>query len=73
MVIAYQPATTPDPVSARPAFPRGPHELVRVDRPRRSWTALRLTALVAATAICVALATAIVAGTALFALLNLAH
>lgn len=73
MAIAYQPAMTPDPVSARPERRRGPHELIAVDLPPKSWTALRLGALLAATAICVALATAIVAGTALFAVLNLAR
>ncbi|MDQ1511027.1 MAG: hypothetical protein QOG50_2871, partial [Actinomycetota bacterium] len=38
--------------------------------PARAWTAARIVGLVAATAFGVALATAVVVGTALFALLN---
>lgn len=72
MAIAYQPAMTPDPVSARPALRRSPHELLPVDLQPRPWTALRLAGLLVATALCVALAAAFVTGTALFALLNFA-
>ena len=46
--------------------------MVAADRPGRLWTAVRIVTLVAATALCVALATAVVAGSALFALLNFA-
>ena len=77
MAIAYQPVTAPDPISTRPAGSRRPfqvvpYRMVAADRPGRLWTAFRIVALVAATAFCVALATAIVAGSALFALLNFA-
>jgi hypothetical protein len=72
VAIAYQPAMTADPISARPALPRGPHRLVAVTRPRRGWTATRLAVLVAATAVGVALTIAIVVGAGMFALANLA-
>ena len=72
MAIAYQPATTPEPLPARPAVRRSPHERVPVDLPPRAFTAARILGLLAATALCVAVATAIVAGTALFAILNFA-
>ena len=77
VAIAYQPVTAPDPISTRPAGSRRPfrvvpYRMVAADRPGRLWTAVRIVTLVAATAFCVALATAIVAGTALFALLNFA-
>lgn len=70
MTIAYQPATTPERITVRPAPRRGPHELVPVELAPRGWAAFRLVALMGATAFGVALATAIVTGTALFALLN---
>jgi hypothetical protein len=70
VTIAYQPATTPERITVRAAPRRGPHDVVRVEMEPRSWTALRLAGLVAATAIGVAVLTAIVAGTALFAVLN---
>lgn len=70
LTIAYQPATAPDPVSARPVLPRGPHELVPVRLPRRGFTSARLAGLLAATAVCVALATVVAAGILLFALVN---
>ena len=77
MAIAYQPVTVPDAISTRPAGSRRPYRvvpyrMVAADRPGRLWTAVRIVTLVAATALCVALATAVVAGTALFALLNFA-
>ena len=77
MAIAYQPVTAPDPISTRPAGSRRPYRvvpyrMVAADRPGRLWTAVRIVTLVAATALCVALATAVVAGAALFALLNFA-
>ena len=70
MAIAHQPATTADPVSTRPALPPRPREHTLVAVPPRGLTAIRLMALLAATAVCVALVTAVVAGTALFAILN---
>jgi hypothetical protein len=70
VTIAPQPAMTPDPVSARPALPRSPHAQVPVDLPHRGWTAAHIVGLVAGTALCTALATAVVAGCVLFALLN---
>jgi hypothetical protein len=72
VAIAYQPAMTADPIPARPLRPRRPHRLVAVTHPRRAWTVTRLVVLVAATAAAVALTIAIVAGTAMFALANLA-
>jgi hypothetical protein len=77
VAIAYQPVTAPDPISTRPAGSRRPYRvvpyrMVATDRPGRLWTAVRIVTLVAATALCVALATAVVAGAALFALLNFA-
>jgi hypothetical protein len=60
----------PVPVSTRPSPPRRAHRLATVDLPARAWTAARIVGLVAATAFGVALATAVVVGTALFALLN---
>ena len=72
MAIAYQPVTAPTPdLDAAPAVVAahtGAGEASRrvtVDRPRRLWTAVRLVALLVATVVCVALVTAIVAGTAL--------
>lgn len=73
MAIAYQPVMAPERISTRPARPR--RVLVRtvpVAVPTRAWTTARIAGLIAATALCVALATAIVVGSAFFALLNLA-
>jgi hypothetical protein len=70
MAIAHQPAMTTDPVSTRPALPPRPREHALVALPPRLLTAVRLVALLAATAVCVAVVTAVVAGTALFAILN---
>jgi hypothetical protein len=71
VAIAHQPVMAPAPVSTRRSRPRTSHRLVAVDLRSRAWTAARIVGLVAATAFAVALATAVVAGTALFALLNL--
>ena len=71
MAIAHQPVMTPDPVRSRPIRLRRAGTLPD-DRPSRAWTATRIFGLLLATASCVALATAVVAGTALFALLNAA-
>jgi hypothetical protein len=70
MAIAYQPAMTPDPIRARSVLPRSPHGLVPVNLPPRAWTFARLAGLLAATAVCVALVSAVVAGAALFTLFN---
>lgn len=70
MAIAHQPATTPDPASARPELRRSPRAPVPVDLRSRGWTAAHLAGLVAGTALCAALATAVVVGSLLFALLN---
>ena len=71
MAIAYQPVTAPQPISTRPR--RAPRAgTVPIELPSRAWTTARIIALVAATAFCMALATAVVVGTAFFALLNLA-
>ena len=78
MAIAYQPVTAPTPTSTRPppswqpARSRRTYRRVTADRPRRLWTAARIVVLVVATALCVALAGAVVFGSALFALLNFA-
>ena len=77
MAIAYQPVTAPDPILARPISTRpdsrrSKHGRVAVELPSRSWTAVRILGLLAATAVCVAIAIAVVVGAALFALLNFA-
>ena len=70
MAIAQQPAMTTEAITTRPQFPRSPHELVATDATPRAWTVAKILGLVALTAIGAALATAIVAGVALFALLS---
>jgi hypothetical protein len=72
VAIAHQSVTAPLPLRTRPAPSPVRYASVGVVRTRRTWTAVRLIGLVAATAIGVALATAVVIGTALFALLNFA-
>ena len=86
MAIAHQPAMTTESVRARPApanppspdrsaQPRGSraaHGFVLVDEPNRAWTLVKIAGLVALTALSAALATAIIAGGVLFAVLNLA-
>jgi hypothetical protein len=78
VAITYQPVTAPTPTSTRPApswqpaRSWRPYRRVVVDRPRRLWTATRIAGLVVATALCVAVAGAVVLGSALFALLNFA-
>ena len=71
MNIAYQPATTTAPGSARPRPARSPHALVLIEEPQRAWTFAKLAGLLAITAMAAAIVTAVVAGSALFALLNL--
>jgi hypothetical protein len=73
VVIARQPAMTTEGVSTRPPPPRlatSPHELVFVEEPTRAWTLVKITGLIAITAVSVALCAAILAGGALFAILN---
>ena len=70
MNIAYQPATTTGRLRRGPRPSRSPHELVLVEEPSRAVTFAKIAGLLAVTAFCAALATAIVAGTAFFALLN---
>jgi len=86
VAIAHQPAMTAEPVatrpvpvspdgtvvpSQRPAGSRSVHGLVPVEEPSRAWTVAKIAGLVALTALSAALATAIVVGGALFAVLNL--
>jgi hypothetical protein len=78
VAIAYQPVTAPDPIYARPISTRpdsrrSQHGRVAVELPSRAWTTLRIVGLVATTAMCVAILSAVVVGTALFALLNYAR
>ena len=70
MNIAYQSATTDPPVQARARHAGSPHQLVLTEHEPRAWTIVKLVGLLALTAFGAALATAILAGTALFALLN---
>ena len=78
MSIAYQPAMTAEPVRTRPISTHpepgragSPHTFVLVEEPARAWTIVKIVGLVALTALSAALATAIVLGGALFAVLNL--
>ena len=78
MSIAYQPAMTAEPVRTRPLSTHpepgragSPHSLVLVEEPARAWTIAKIGGLVAITAFSAALATAIILGGALFAVLNL--
>jgi hypothetical protein len=72
VTIAHQPVTAPAPVSTRPSLARIQYGRETDDLPPGAWTAARIVGLVAATACCAALATAVVVGTALFALMNVA-
>jgi hypothetical protein len=69
--IAYQPATADTAPSARPPLPRSPHELVLIEEAPRALTLAKIAGLLAITTFGAALSTAIVAGTALFALSNI--
>lgn len=71
MAIAHQPVTTPIRITTRPTRARVRYGAVAARGPARAWTVIRLVTLVAATALCVALAVAVV-GSALFSLLNFA-
>jgi hypothetical protein len=68
--IAYQPATTTEAGSARPSPALSAHGLVLIEEPPRVYTVAKIAGLLAITALGTAVLTAIVAGTALFALLN---
>jgi hypothetical protein len=70
VAIAHQPAMTAEPTSTRPVLPRSPHEPVLVRQPPRTWTVFKISGLLALTALGVALGTAMVAGAALFTILN---
>ena len=70
MNIAYQSATTDPPVQARARLATSPHELVRIEEMSCTWTIVKLAGLLALTTMGAAIATAILAGTALFALVN---
>jgi hypothetical protein len=72
VAIAHQSVTAPVILRTRPAPRHVRYASVAVVRTPRTWTTVRLVGLVLATAMGVALATAIVAGTALFTLLNFA-
>jgi hypothetical protein len=69
MAIDTQSAMTPLYFQARPA--RAPHGLVPVAAPRRALALVKLAGLVVLTTVGVTLVTAVVAGSALFAILNL--
>ena len=69
MSIDPQSATTPLYLQARPFRP--PHGLVIVTRPPRALTLTKIAGLMALTTIGVALTLAVVAGSALFAILNI--
>ena len=71
MAIAYKPAMTAPPISARPPGARSPHELVPVEQRSRVWALAKIVCLLAVTTVGVALAAAIVTGSALFTVLNL--
>jgi hypothetical protein len=72
VAIAHQPVTAPIRITTRPTRSRVRYGTAAVRGPARAWTVIRLAALVAATALCVALAVAVVVGSALFALLSFA-
>jgi hypothetical protein len=57
-------------VRARPPAVDSPHELVRVDHAAPAWTLAKITGLVVLSACGTALVVAVVAGGALFTLLN---
>ena len=70
MAIAYQPVTAPDPITTRPTHHWRVRATVAVDVPSRASTTIRLLGLLAATALSIALAVAVVAGAALFAVMS---
>jgi hypothetical protein len=75
LAIAHQPVTAPDPISTRPPDQRPPdqwrvYRVGTVDVPSRASTLVRLVGLLGATALTIALAVALGAGAALFAIMN---
>ena len=70
MAIAPQPAMTTRSAPTRPRRARSPQGYVLAEHPPLGWTVAKLVGLLALTAAGVAVAAAIVAGIALFALLN---
>jgi hypothetical protein len=71
VAIAPQPAMTAESVTARPPMRRSPHELVPAGQPPRAWTVVKISCLVAVTALCIAFALAMITGAAFFTMLNL--
>jgi hypothetical protein len=75
VAIAHQSAMTAEAVSTRPPPTPRPahsvHALTLVEDPPRIWTVAKIGGLIAITAVSVALCAAILAGGALFAILNL--
>ena len=75
MSIAYQPATTAEPVGTRPGTrpepARSTHAPVLVEEHRRAWTFVKIAGLLAITALGAALATAVILGAALFTALTI--
>jgi len=69
VAIAHQPVTTPIRITTRPSRPVR-YGAGTARGPARVWTVIRLVSLVAMTALCVAVAVAVVIGSALFALLS---
>ena len=62
---------TKEPVPSRAELARSPHDLVSVEVAPRAWTVAKIGGLVALTALGAALAAAILAGGALFTILNI--
>lgn len=71
MAIDPQPAMTPLLFQARPPAARPPHRVVQVEEPPRALTLAKIVGLVALTTAGVALTIAVVAGAAVFAILNI--
>jgi hypothetical protein len=70
LAIAYQPVTATDPISTRPVPQWRVYRVGTVDVPTRRATLIRLVGLLGATALTIALAVAVVAGAALFAIMS---
>ena len=71
MAIDPQPAMTPLVFQARPAATRPRHRVVQVERPRRGLAFAKLAGLAALTTFGVTLTVAVIAGLAVFAVLNM--
>jgi hypothetical protein len=70
LAIAYQPVTATDPISTRPTGQWRVYRVGTIDVPSRASTLVRLLGLLGATALTIALAAALVAGAALFAIMS---